>query len=229
MSIDRLPGLLQFSDGLFPAGGYAHSFGLESYVQAGMIQDLPGVEAFLHAYLEGSAGPCDAVAIISALAFGKAGDLGACLSLDETLDAMKPVAEQREASRQMGRQTLRVAVALTSHPLPSAFSASVESGLTPGHHPVAFGLSGSALGWEPEAAACAYLYSTATLIVGAALRLLPLGQLEGQRALWGAGPLISRLACEAAGKGPDDLWSFAPGIEIAGMRHSRLDARLFRS
>ncbi len=80
MSIDRLPGLLQFSDGLFPAGGYAHSFGLESYVQAGMIRDLPGVEAFLHAYLEGSAGPCDAVAVVSALVFGKAGDLGACLS-----------------------------------------------------------------------------------------------------------------------------------------------------
>lgn len=229
MGIDKLPGLLQFSDGLFPAGGYAHSFGLESYVQAGVIRDLSGVEAFLHSHLEGTAGPCDAVAVVSALSFGETRDLESCLSLDEALDAMKSVAEFREASRQMGRQTLRVAATLTGHPLLCAFSESVESGKTPGNHPVAFGLAGSALGWPPEDTACAYLYSTAALIVGAALRLLPLGQLDGQRALWAAGPLISRLAREAAGKGFDDLWSFAPGLEIAGMRHSRLDARLFRS
>jgi urease accessory protein len=229
MNPESFLSLLQFADGLFPAGGYAHSFGLESYVQAGVIRDLAGVAAFIQAHLEGAAGPCDAVAVVSALGFGAAGDLSACLALDETLNAMKPVAEFREASRQMGRQTLRVAATLTAHPLLCAFSESVESGMTPGHHPLAFGLSGSALRWPPEAAACAYLYSTAALIVGAALRLLPLGQLDGQRALWAAAPLITRLAREAAGKGPEDLWSFAPGIEIAGMRHARLDARLFRS
>jgi urease accessory protein len=39
--------LLQFSDGLFPIGGYAHSFGLETFVQNGRVCDAAGVEAFL--------------------------------------------------------------------------------------------------------------------------------------------------------------------------------------
>jgi urease accessory protein len=229
MTPERFLALLQFTDGLFPTGGYAHSFGLESYVQAGVIQDLAGVEAFIQAHLEGVVGPCDAVAVILALAFGEAGNLQACLTLDQTLDAMKPVAEFREASHQIGRQTLRVAAALTVHPLLLDFSKSVESGLTPGHHPLAFGLTGSALGWTQEDAACAYLYSTTAMLVGAALRLLRLGQLDGQRALWNAAPMITRLAKEAINKGPDDLWSFAPGIDIAGMRHATLEARLFRS
>jgi urease accessory protein len=83
--------------------------------------------------------------------------------------------------------------------------------------------------WPRKAAAMAYLYSTTALLVGAALRLLPLGQLSGQRLLWSTVPLIERLAQEAEDKGPADLWSFAPGIEIAGMRHAQLEARLFRS
>ena len=225
--------LLQFADGLFPAGGHAHSFGLESYVQAGMIRDRAGVEAFLHNHLEGSLGPCDAVAVAFALALGRAGDLESCLDLDRTLEAMKHVREFREASRQMGHQTIRVASALTGAPMLRDFLTATEAGETPGHHPVVFGLTGSTLQWSAEAAAVAYLYSSSALLVGAAMRLLPLGQLDGQRLLWGAGPLITRLAREAAERDPShfsgQMWSFAPGIEIAGMGHAMLESRLFRS
>jgi urease accessory protein len=82
---------------------------------------------------------------------------------------------------------------------------------------------------DPEAAAAAYLHTTAVLIVNAALRLLPLGQVEGQRVLAAARPCLSRLAAGAGAAGIDDLWSFTPGLEIAGLRHAGLEARLFRS
>jgi urease accessory protein len=65
--------------------------------------------------------------------------------------------------------------------------------------------------------------------VGAALRLLPLGQLAGQRIVWNVRPLIATLAEEAQNKQEGDMWSFAPALEIASMRHTLLDARLFRS
>ena len=108
--MDSFLSLLQFADGLFPAGAYAHSFGLEYYVQSGGVKDAAGVEEFLRAYLEGFVAPTDAVALLCAGRAARAGDLAACLALDETLDAMKTVSELRDASRQMGRQTLRVAI-----------------------------------------------------------------------------------------------------------------------
>ena len=99
----------------------------------------------------------------------------------------------------------------------------------PGHHAVAYGLAAAALGWEPVAAATAYLYSTTALLTGAALRLLSMGQMEGQRVLWALHPVIERVAQEAAARDAGDLWSFAHGIEIAGIRHAALEMRLFRS
>jgi urease accessory protein len=77
--------------------------------------------------------------------------------------------------------------------------------------------------------AAAYLYSTSAALVGAALRLMPLGQLAGQRILSNLTPLIAKLAADVQDKTQSDMWAFAPALEIAGMRHAMLDARLFRS
>ncbi len=202
--------LLQFSDGLFPAGGYAHSYGLETYVQEGVIRDFEGVEKFIRSYLEGSAGSCDAVAVVAALNFAQEENLAACLELDETLEVMKPVAEFREASGQMGRQTLRVAVAITNHSLLSALMKHVEAYRTPGHHAVVFGMVGGVLGWPKLEAATAFLYATTSLLVGASLRLLSIGQVAGQSLLHRLGPLIADLAA-AAKKGSRRSLILCPG------------------
>lgn len=227
--MDNFLSLLQFTDGLFPAGAYAHSFGLESYVQSGGVTDAAAVEQFLRAYLGGSAAPTDLVAMQCARKDAEAGDLAACISMDETLDAMKAAGELRDASRQMGRQTLRVANHFASHALLAEFVEAVAAELSPCHHAIVFGMIGATMQWPGQEMAGAYLYSTSAAMVGAALRLLPLGQLAGQRILWSIRPLIAQLAQAARGKGRDDMWSFAPALEIAGMRHARLEARLFRS
>ena len=77
--------------------------------------------------------------------------------------------------------------------------------------------------------AAGYLYSATSLLVGAALRLMRLGQLEGQRVLWRLHPVIARVAAEATARNADDMWSWAPGLELASIRHAGLEARLFRS
>jgi urease accessory protein len=229
MADPRLLSLLHFADSAFPTGGYAHSFGLEHYCQAGIVRDRAGVERFLLTQIEGAAGPCDTAAAAGALRAFARDDLEACRHLDETLEAMKVVKGFREGSRQMGRQTLRVAATLTANARLAAYLDEVNTRRAPGHHAVAFGMVAGALGWDGEAAATAFLYSTTALLVGAALRLLPLGQLEGQAVLWSLHPVIQRVAREAAERPPGDLWSFTPGLDIQGMLHERLDARLFRS
>ena len=227
--MDRFLSLLQFSDGLFPAGAYAHSFGLEACVQSGEVRDAAGVEQFLRAYLEGCAAPTDAVALVCARRAAGKEDLAACLALDEMLDGMKTPSELRDANRQMGRQTLRVATHLPCGPLLEEFGQAVAGEITPGHHPMVFGMIGGILKWDALEMTSAYLYSTSAALVGAALRLLPLGQLAGQRIMWNVRPLIATLAEEAQDKNERDMWSFAPALEIASMRHALLDARLFRS
>ena len=229
MTDPRLLSLLHFGDSAFPTGGYAHSFGLETYCQSGTVRSRRDLERFLVAQLEGQSGPCDATAAVGVLGAAASGDLAACRAVDDTLEAMKAVREFREASRQMGRQTLRVATAVTEDARLVAYASDVERSLAPGHHGVAYGLAAAALGWTAEATATAYLYSATALLVGAALRLLPMGQLEGQRVLWALHPVIERVAREAARRDVSDIWSFAPGIELAGIRHASLDMRLFRS
>jgi urease accessory protein len=221
--------LLQLGDGLFPAGGFAHSFGLETYAQEGRIRDRDGLEAFVTAHLEGAAGPGDAVAVAAAARLAGAGDVTAWWELDARLDAMKPVPEFRAASRQMGRQTARVAAALGDDGVIAAIARAIDDGLTPGHHAAVFGAAAARLGADDEASAAAYLYSTAALLVGAGLRLLPLGQLDGQRVLASARPRIARLAADAARATIDDMWTFTPALELAGLRHARLEMRLLRS
>jgi urease accessory protein len=227
--MDRFLSLIQFTDGLFPAGAYAHSFGLEACVQSGEVRDAAGVEAFLRAYLEGCVGPTDAVALVCARRAAAKEDLASCLALDETLDAIKAPSELRDASRQMGRQTLRVSTHLPCHPLLEEFGKAVTGEVTPGHHPIVFGMIGGLFDWSGLEMTSAYLYSTGVALVGASLRLLPLGQLTGQGILWNMQPLIAVLAEETQDKHETDMWSFAPALEIASMRHALLDARLFRS
>ena len=80
--------LLQFADGLFPAGGFAHSFGLETYAHDGRVRTRAELEAFIAAHLEGSAGPTDAVAVAVASRHACDGNLDAVLALDALIDAM---------------------------------------------------------------------------------------------------------------------------------------------
>ena len=77
MTLHTLLALLQLGDGLFPAGGFAHSFGLETYAQEGRVRDRVGLEAFVGAHLEGAAGPGDAVAVAVAARLAAAGDVAA--------------------------------------------------------------------------------------------------------------------------------------------------------
>jgi len=228
LTADVLLVVLQLADGLFPSGGFAHSFGLETYTQSGAVRDAGSVAAFVRAHLEGSAGPADAVAAAVAARRAAAGDLAAVIAVDQRLDAMKWVPEFRAASLQMGRQTARIA-GTSGDAVTTALAQAIDDDGTPGHHAVVFGAALGRQGAAPEIVAAAYLYSTAALLVNAALRLVTLGQTDGQRVLTSLRPLIVRLAADAAGAEVEDMWSFTPALEIAGIRHATLDGRMFRS
>src|SRR5262249_45964461 len=128
-----------------------------------------------------------------------------------------------------GRHTGAFAAALGDDLVLSTIARAIDDGLMAGHHASVFGAAAGRGGADAESAAAAYLYSTAALLVGAGLRLLPIGQLDGQRVLAAARPRIARLAAAGACASADDMWTFTPALELAGLRHAGLEMRLFRS
>jgi urease accessory protein len=156
------------------------------------------------------------------------GILEIALNADRELEAMKLGRELRMASRQMGRQVIRVAADQQDrHPLIVEYLAAVEANQTPAHVAVSMGLTLAAAGWSKEDTIAAFLYQTATGFVSAAMKVLPIGQREGQRLLESWMPVIEQVSCRAGGQ--RELSSWSPIQDIYAMRHSRLESRLFRS
>ena len=219
---------LRFVDSFFPSGGYAFSSGLEAAVQGGAVRNADELSRYVVESLATGIGEREAVAV------GLAHD--ACVSrlidgafnADRELEAMKLGQESRAASRQMGRQVIRLAAnQQPRHPLIDDYHAAVEAERTPGHLAVCVGLTLAAAGWSKEDTIAAFLYQTATGFVAAAMKLMPIGQREGQRLLESWIEIIERVSRQAAQRRVLRSWS--PVQDIYAMRHSRLESRLFRS
>jgi urease accessory protein len=107
------------------------------------------------------------------------------------------------------------------------YLAMVEAGQSPGHMAVSLGLTLAAAGWAKEDVIASFLYQTATGFVAAAMKLMPIGQREGQRLLEDWIEVIEPVSQRAAQQG--ELRSWSPIQDIYAMKHSRLESRLFRS
>ena len=219
---------LRFVDSFFPSGGFAYSSGLEAAVQGGAVCSADDLSKYVEDLLRNGMGRREAMAVGLAHDAMLKKALQIAFDADRELDAMKMGRESRQASRQMGRQVIRIAAEqMGGHSILRDFLAAVEAERTPSHLAVSLGLVLASSGWSREDAVAAYLYQAATGLMSAALKLLPIGQREGQRLLDGWMPLIAELSGQAQ---PDTaMTSWSPIQDIYAMKHSRLESRLFRS
>lgn len=219
---------LRFVDTFFPSGGFAYSSGLEAAVLEGAVKDSVQFARYVEDWLRGGISRREAVAVAVAHKAASMGKLQPILTIDAELDAMKMGRESRLASRQMGRQVIRVAAEqFEGSRVLQLFHAKIEEGHTPGHLPVCSGLTLAACGWTRQETVVAYLYHTAVGLVSAAMKLLPIGQREGQRLLAKWSPLLTELGRNATSLSAMVSWS--PVQDIYAMRHAGLESRLFRS
>ena len=197
-------------------------------MQGGAVRNAEDLSRYVVELLTIGIGERDAVAVGLAHDAYVFGSLKIAFKADRELEAMKLGRESRAASRQMGRQIIRLAAdQLTRQSLIEDYLAAVEAEQTPGHLAVTVGLTLAAAGWSKEDTIAAFLYHTATGFVAAAMKLLPLGQREGQRLLESWLEVIERVSHKAAHQHVLQSWS--PIQDIYAMRHSRLESRLFRS
>jgi urease accessory protein len=221
--------LLQISDQLFPTGAYAFSHALETYVAQGIITDRTSCHEWLLHLSYNTLGPCDMLFCRQAYRLGAAQNLPELIQLDRRLTAFKAPRELRHESMNTGQAFLRAVMALSPTPFVRRFDQHVQQELTPGHHAVAFGAVAQSFGASECDALQAFLYNITAGWVAAAVRLIPLGQSQGQHLLHSLSGTLYHVIQDYQNLSIDDAWSFAPGLDIRSMQHERLYTRLCRS
>lgn len=221
VNIDPVLWLLQANDSQYPSGAYAHSYGLEELVEAGVVTDAAGLERFLETQILPALLTFELPYFAEAHAAAGKSDTTRLLELDAELDAWRLPAETRDASRRIGSRRLELLRQLAPSPLVEQHHAACPFS----HHLVVTAIELAAL--PVTHAARAFAFQTVSGFATASMKLMRLGQSACQAVVRRS---LDRLGADldAALSRPPDGW-FNPLLEIASLRHARADARLFIS
>ncbi|MCD0451103.1 urease accessory protein UreF [Actinocorallia sp. API 0066] len=223
--------LLMLADSRLPAGGHAHSGGLEPAVTAGAVATIADLADFLHGRLHTAGLVAGALAAAACVHAGTSIDWALP---DAEADARTPSPAQRAASRAQGKSLLRAARATWPSAVFDGLRVQVPAGAPRGpHHPLVLGAAAHVIGCTALDAAAVAAYGAVTGPASAAVRLLGLDPLGVQRALAELAPDVDSVAEEAAAHAEKD-WAelpaaSAPLLDQWAEEHLRADLRLFES
>lgn len=213
----------QLIDSGFPAGGFAHSGGLEASVQHGRVADAAGVLSFARQAL--------AQAGRSALPLVTAAhrEPASLQQLDRLSDIFlsNPIANR--ASRAQGRAFVTCVVRSFPRAGLSHVEARVRAEALGCHYAPVFGVVLEILAVEMAEAQRAFLFMTVRGVASAAVRLGLIGAYEAQEAQALLAPEIERTIQRCGGLAPAEIAQTAPLIDLCQSTHDRLYSRLFQS
>ncbi|WP_159718390.1 urease accessory protein UreF [Geminicoccus flavidas] len=219
--------LLAWTSPAFPIGGFAFSHGLETAVEEGLVRDMGSLLAYASQACRHGAGYADAV--ILARAHALADDPAGLTELLDQAHALRGTAELALETGMQGDAALRTLRAAWPAPqLDRLAGLAVTSGIMPAL-PVVLGVAAAAHGIPAEQACLGQLAAFAACLISAGVRLVPLGQTDGQRATAALEPLLAELAARAPDTALSDLYPAAPMIDLLSIAHETQYTRLFRS
>ncbi|WCR28934.1 urease accessory protein UreF [Paenibacillus thiaminolyticus] len=244
ISTSSLLTLLQWCDSNFPSGAFNHSFGLETYMQAGQVTDKASFKLWLEAYvleqlvyndllacrlayeaLEGNALNANALEANEQ----EANELEEIWRMDRLMTIQCMPRETREGMRRIGERMVKLATDLYDSPALAQYSKRLAVKESFGHPAIAFAMMAFHVGVGKETAVLSCLYSSVSGMVQNGVRAIPLGQTDGQKLLRELQPLLEQAVHQVQTLTIDDLGVVAPGLECAQMRHEQLHIRLFMS
>jgi urease accessory protein len=210
----------------YPVGGFSYSGGIEWAVEAGDIRDAATLQDWLAVMLERGGGFADAVLFAHAHRAIKADDDRALRTVAELAAALAPTGERHLETTAQGNAF----IAATSAVWPCmALDRLARNWDGPVAYPVAVAVAAAGHGIALGPALGAFLQALVANWVSAGVRLVPLGQTDGQRVLAALEPAVAATAGRAIGTALDGIGTSAFRADLASTRHETQYTRLFRS
>ena len=210
--------LLTWLSPAFPTGAFAYSHGLEWAVEAGDVTSEAALLPWLEDVLRHGAGHTDAVLLRHAWRAGTVDELAA---VAEVAEAAQPCRERRDETLGQGT-AFALAARVWGAPLLGALDGPVA-------YPVAVGALARAYDVSEDDAALGLLHAFSANLVGAAVRLVPLGQTAGLRVMAALEPVQHAVAAATRCYPLDRIGGACFRSDIAAMRHETQYTRLFRT
>lgn len=195
----------------FPVGAFSYSHGLENAVQGGLVHDRESAQGWIAACLRHGAGRNDAILLVQAMRGGEP-------------DALNALARALASSAERALETEAQGAAFAE-----TIAAAWQGDATPRAYPVAVGLAARAHGCPEAETVALYLHAFVANLVSACIRLVPLGQVEGQRIIAALHDAVQAVTAEAVEATLDDLGGCSYAADIAAMQHETQRVRLFRT
>ncbi len=222
--------LLQLNDATFPIGSYAFSWGLETFVQQGIIHDAKSAQEYIQSELKGSFLYSELLPV--RLAWEWSSSEEKLRQLDQIYGASRSPFELRDGSRKLGSRFVKTTAAFSEEvlgihdacPVPGV---TLITSYTPEFFPVAYGAYCARRNIPLQEALAAFTYSQFSGRVTTCVKLVPLSQTAGQQILFNLMQTFPKLLEECTELTQEDLCRSAPGIDLRAMQHEFLYSRLY--
>ncbi|WP_227272449.1 urease accessory protein UreF [Roseobacter weihaiensis] len=213
MNTDAFLTLTQWLSPGFPVGAFAYSHGLEHVIDTGEIRDARTLKTWLEDILRHGSARNDVILLTAAYN-----------AAPQQVDEIDAIARAFASSHERQVETVDQG---------AAFARTVDAiwGTDVGAlcYPVAVGRAARAEALPLPQTAEIYTHAFVANLVSAAVRLVPLGQTEGQTLLAQCAPLIRAVAELGRTAQLEDLASCCFATDIAAMRHETQYAKVFRT
>jgi urease accessory protein len=210
----------------FPVGAFSYSSGIEWAVEAGDIKDAGTLQSWLTVVIAGGGVFCDAAIFANTHQAVVADDDASLRASAELAVALAPCKERHLETTSQGRAFVEAVRGAWPCAALERLAAAWDGELA---YPVAVAVTAAGHGVPLAPALHAYLHAAAANLISAGVRLIPLGQTDGQRVLAALEPIVAGAAARAMTTPLDDVGGAAFRADLAAMRHETQYTRLFRS
>ena len=156
-------------------------------------------------------------------------DLRAVIELDKICTAVKLPEETRLASNKLGIRLLKIFEHNEIYILLNQYKKSIRLREAFGHYCIVFGLLAQALNISKQEALTGFYYNVVIGFITNAVKLIPLGQQDGQQILMSLFPLIDELVQHGLSPDKEMIGYCCTGFDIRCMQHEQLYSRLYMS